>query len=376
MSSVNLELLPAITFAPQSVEEVRSAIITTYEGLAGVTLQPGDPVRLFLESLAYAVGVQNNIIDLAGKQNLLAYAQGAHLDHLGALMGVARIPAQNAVCLVRFSLSEVLDFAVPVPLGVRVSTQDGKTIFATMSSAEVPSGSLHVDVAAQCVAPGAGASGLVPGQVNRLVDPLPYIAAVSNVTTSSEGADVEDDERLRERIRMAPESYTVAGSAGEYEARVLEVSASISAVSVHSPEPGVVDVRFVCEGGELPDAAMVSQVREALSAETVRPLTDTVLVAAPNVVEYSVAGQWYIRRSDAALLAGITAAVEAAVESYRVWQRSKPGRDIVPSRLIALVQQAGAKRVELTLPAFTRLTATQIAREIDLSLTFGGVEDE
>ena len=249
-------------------------------------------------------------------------------------------------------------------------------IFTILSSTEVPAGALFVDAVAQSALAGATSTGLVPGQINCLVDPLPYIAEVVNTTPSSDGADVEDDERLRERIRIAPESYTVAGSSGEYEARVLEVSAEISAVSVHSPEPGVVDVRFVLTGGELPDAAVIAQVEEALSAETVRPLTDTLLVAAPDVVEYAVAGFWYIHRSDAALLAGITAAVEAAVERYRVWQRSKPGRDIVPSRLISLVQQAGAKRVELSLPVFTALTATQIARETEINLQFGGVEDE
>lgn len=376
MSSVNLKLLPAISFAPQTTAEVESAVITAYEALSGVTLQPGDPVRLFLESLAYTVSIQNGLIDLAGKQNLLAYATGAHLDHLGALMGVTRIPAQNATCLMRFSVSEALGFAVPVPAGTRVSTQDGSIIFSILSSTEVPAGALFVDAVAQSALAGATSTGLVPGQINRLVDPLPYIAGVANVTTSVDGADIEDDERLRERIRIAPESYTVAGSSGEYEARVLEVSADISAVSVHSPEPGVVDVRFVLTGGELPDAAVIAQVEDALSAETVRPLTDTLRVAAPDVVEYAVAGCWYIHRSDAALLAGITAAVEAAVESYRIWQRSKPGRDIVPSRLISLVQQAGAKRVELSLPAYTALTATQIARETDINLQFGGVEDE
>lgn len=376
MSSVNLNLLPSISFAPQSVAEVQSAVITAYEGLSGITLQPGDPVRLFLESLAYTVSIQNGLIDLAGKQNLLAYATGAHLDHLGALMGVTRIPAQNAACFMRFSVSEALAFNVPVPAGTRVSTQDGATIFATQTAAEIPAGELFTEVVAVAASAGAAATGLVAGQISQLVDPLPYIAGVANTTTTSEGADIEDDERFRERIRIAPESYTVAGSSGEYEARVLEVSAEISAVSVHSPEPGTVDVRFVLTGGELPDAAVIAQVEEALSAETVRPLTDTLIVAAPDVVEYAIAGFWYIHRSDAALLAGITAAVEAAVESYRVWQRSKPGRDIVPSRLISLVQQAGAKRVELSLPVFTALTATQIARETVINLQFGGVEDE
>lgn len=376
MSSVNLAALPHVSFAHADAAEVEAAVLTAYEGLTGLTLQPGDPVRLFLESLAYTVSVQNQLIDLAGRQNLLAFAQGAHLDHLGALMGETRIAAQSARVMLRFELAEALAFAVPIPAGSRASTRDGALLFATALDAEITAGQTGVEVPALCTSPGAAGTGLVPGQITRLVDPLPHVSGVSNVTISSEGADVEDDERLRERIRLAPESYTVAGSTGAYEARVLGVSADILAVAVDSPQPGVVDVRFVLTDGELPDAAMIALVRDGLSAETVRPLTDKVLVDAPDVVEYAVTGRWYLRRADAALLSGVSRAVEQAVETFRIWQRSQPGRDINPSRLIALVQGAGAKRVELDSPAFTPLTATQVARETSLELVFGGLEDE
>ncbi|MDE6735812.1 MAG: baseplate J/gp47 family protein, partial [Desulfovibrio sp.] len=288
MSSPNLAALPAISFAPGDAADVEAAVISAYERLAGVTLQRADPVRLFLESLAYVITVQNNVIDLAGKQNLLAYASGGHLDHLGALMGVTRIPAQPARCTLCFGVGEVLAFALPIPAGTRVSTQDGKIAFATELAAEIAPGELAVDVPARAAEAGLAASGLVAGQVCRLVDPLPHIVSAVNVTATAEGADVEDDARLRERIRLAPESYTVAGSAGQYEARVLEVSADILAVSVHTPEPGVVDVRFVLAGGELPDADMIALVRDHLNAETVRPLTEQVLVCAPDVVEYAI----------------------------------------------------------------------------------------
>lgn len=374
--SVNLAVLPDVSFAESDASAVEAAVLTVYEGLTGLTLQPGDPVRLFLESLAYTVSVQNQLIDLAGKQNLLAYARGAHLDHLGALMGEARIAAQSARVMLRFELTEPLAFAVPIPVGSRASTKDGNILFATAIEAEIPAGQTGVEVPAHCTSPGASGTGLVPGQITQLVDPLPHVAGVSNVTISSEGSDIEDDERLRERIRLAPESYTVAGSTGAYEARVLGVSADILAVAVDSPEPGVVDVRFVLTDGELPDAAMIALVNDSLSAETVRPLTDKVLVGAPDVVEYTVTGRWYALRADAALLSGVARAVERAVETYRIWQRSQPGRDINPSRLIALVQQAGAKRVELDAPLFTPLTATQVARETAVSLVFGGLEEE
>ena len=285
MTFADLSGLPSVSFAPQSAGETETAIITAYEAIAKATLQPGDPVRLFLESLAYILSVQNGLIDLAGKQNLLAYARGGHLDHLGAPMGVIRIQPQPARTTVRFGVDGALAFAVPIPAGTRVTTQSGGVMFATLSDAVLPAGELFVETSAKATEAGASGNGLLPGQICRLVDPLPYITRVSNVATTLSGCDEEGDERFRDRIRMAPESFSVAGPNGAYEARVKAVSADISAVSVTSPTPGVVDIRFVLTDGELPDEAMIEEVENALTPKDVRPLTDTVLVGSPETVE-------------------------------------------------------------------------------------------
>lgn len=376
MTFADLSGLPSVSFAPQSAGETETAIITAYEAIAKATLQPGDPVRLFLESLAYVISVQNGLIDLAGKQNLLAYARGGHLDHLGAPMGVVRIQPQPARTTVRFGLDEALAFDVPVPAGTRVTTQSGGVMFATLTDAVIPAGELSVEVAAKATEAGAVGNGLVPGQLCRLVDPIPYVTSVENADTTLSGCDEETDERFRERIRTAPESFSVAGPDRAYEARVRAVSGDITAVSVTSPTPGVVDIRFVLTDGELPDEAMIEEVEHALTPKDVRPLTDKVLVGPPETVEYALAGKWFLSSSDTTLLASITKAVDAAVEGYRLWQRSKPGRDINPDELVARIRNAGAKRVELSTPVFRRLIETQIARETSVAMTFGGVEDE
>lgn len=71
-----------ILFADIESASVEENVLTAYEQIAETTLYPGDPVRLFLESLACTIAVQANAINLAGKQNLLAYAEGKHLDSL------------------------------------------------------------------------------------------------------------------------------------------------------------------------------------------------------------------------------------------------------------------------------------------------------
>ncbi|MNP79071.1 hypothetical protein D3C76_1768200 [compost metagenome] len=62
--------------------------------------------------------------------------------------------------------------------------------------------------------------------------------------------------------------------------------------------------------------------------------------------------------------------------SYQLWQRSKLGRDINPSELIARVMAAGALRVNVTAPVYTALTATQVAQQGATTLTYGGLVDD
>jgi phage-related baseplate assembly protein len=365
-----------LSFADLDIASVESSVLTAYERVAETTLYPGDPVRLFLESLAYIMAVQNSVIDLAGRQNLLAFAAGAHLDYIGMMVGTPRLGHSAASCEQRFALDGALDFDVAVPAGTRVTTADGRSMFALRADLLIPSGETEAAGAVVAVEPGAAANGLVPGQINAVIDPVAYVARTENVTVTMLGADVESDDRYRARIQEAPERFTCAGPAGSYRALAMSAHQDIADVGVWSPKPGTVDVRPVMAGGGLPPEEVLRAVREKLSADDVRPLTDTVIVAAPELVEYAIDVDWSLLKADEPLLATRKAAVEAAVERYRLWQRSAPGRDINPTKLISLMEQAGARRVAARGPEYTVLAAWQLARETTVTANFLGVEDE
>lgn len=366
----------SLSFADLDAASVESSVLTAYERIAETTLYPGDPVRLFLESLAYVLAVQNQVIDLAGRQNLLAFARGEHLDYIGMMVGTPRLGNSSAACTQRFALAGPLEFDVMIPQGTRVTTADGKSIFALRTALTIRAGEIEAAGTVVAQDPGAAANGLVPGQINALIDPVAYVARTENATVTLLGADVEGDARYRVRIQEAPERFTCAGPAGSYRALAMSVHQDIADVGVWSPKPGTVDVRPVMAGGELPSEEILRAVREKLSADDVRPLTDTVNVAAPDPVEYAIDVDWTLPKADGALLATRRAAVETAVERYRLWQRSAPGRDIVPTKLISLMEQAGARRIVVRGPAYTVLETRQIARETSVSVNFLGVEDE
>jgi len=210
-----LNNLPDITFAGKDAKLIESKIIADYESLAGRTLAPGDPVRLFLLSIASIISQQRVLIDYAAKQNLLAFSSNGYLDHLGALLGVTRLPAYPAMTTLRFTLSGPQPGTTIIPLSTR-ATPDGKLFFATTDAATVPTGETQIDVMAKCIQDGEVGNGYLPGQINRLVDPVPWVQSVVNITESSGGSNVETDDNFRDRIRIAPESFSVAGPSGAY----------------------------------------------------------------------------------------------------------------------------------------------------------------
>ncbi len=368
--------LPQIQFVDTDSETRRDTAITDFEQAADRTLYPGNPERLFMEGVAYVISVLAGQVDFAGKQNLVAYAEKGHLDHLGAESDTPRLDLLPATATFRFSLAGPLAWPVEVLGGTRISTADRKVVFLTDQYAVIPAGEGYVDVPATAMESGAAANGLVPGQVNSLVDARPYIVSAVNTTKTESGADAETDDDYRQRIPGAREAYTCAGPRGMYEHHVRRVHKDIADAGIYTPVGGTVAVCPIMRGGALPSEEVLKAISNALSADHVRPLTDKVIVRAPEEVVYDIVYRWYLDKKDAALSGSIGAAVARAEEEFVQWQHGKPGRDINPDELLTRLKQAGAKRVEMSSPAFRKLEPYQIARVNLRNGAYGGQEDE
>lgn len=369
-----LENLPDIVFVDAEEEEVKSYIIGQYETITGRTLAKGDPVRLFLLTVAALIILLLNKINETGKQNLLRYATGDNLNHLGVLVGVERTAATAAVTTMQVTLSAKLGAATIIPAGTRFTAGDN-VFFALDNPLVIAAGETIGKGSATCLDAGEVGNGYLAGQLKTLVDPVPYVANVTNTTTSEGGAELQDDDSYREDIRLAPETFSTAGPDGAYIYHAKRASTQIADVTVYSPTPGEVEVRPLLENGEIPGDEMLTIVKTALNDKKVRPLTDKVTVLAPEQVSYSVNMTYYIDSDNQTQATAIQTAVNTAVDEYILWQKSKLGRDINPSELIAKVMAAGAKRVAVTAPAFTVVENTQVAICTGSSVVLGGIED-
>lgn len=369
--------LQPVSFIETDPEVVRSEIITGFEQASGRTLAAGDPVRLFLLSIADAIIQQRTDIQIASTQNLLAYAQGEYLDAIGQLLAVTRLEESRAVTTIRFTLSQALGSVYTIPTGTEVT--NGVITFATDEELLIPIGEMTGDVTASCTTTGPVGNDYLAGQINVIVKPMTFVRSAENITITTGGANAESDADFADRIRLAPNSFSVAGPEKAYIYHAMSVSSSIIDVSIDSPTPGEVDVYPLLAGGTLPSEEIRQQILEHLSDETIRPLTDYVQVLSPTAVNYEIVIDYWINREDSSRAAQIQAAVTDAVEQYRLWQQSKIGRDIVPMKLLQLVSVAGASRVDASTmkpAAFQALEAKQVAQCTKVTVNYKGYKDE
>ena len=378
-----IKSLPDISFIDnKDIDQVRQEMVADYESFISeatgqaVTLERSSVHRMELYAAAAQIYQAMQYIDRQGKQSILKYSYSDFLDNLAIFKGVTRNPATPATTTLRFTLSAERDTATGIPQGTRVSTA-GAIYFATDVYAEIPAGSTTVDVPATCTVAGTDGNGFAAGELATIVDPIPYVASVTNTTATEGGAEIESDDDLAERVFLAPGAYSTAGPEDGYLYHAKAYSAAIGdVVATSNQAAGTVDIVFIMADGSTPGEEMIEGLEGYLQGKTIRPMTDLVRVAAPQEVTYTINLTYYINRSDSAKAVTIQAAVAQAVADYQTWQRAI-GRDINPSQLVHMVMDAGAKRVTVTAPTYTAVDATKVsALQGDAVISYGGLEDD
>lgn len=316
-------------------------------------------------------------IEAKGRAELLPTSTGDALDNLAALVGIQRKSPTKATATQRFTAAEAMGFAIAIPAGTRVKTQDGR-YFATLEYAEIKAGEIYTDTIIEAEVAGTESNDILAGTINILVDPIPYIAAVTNITESTGGLDTESDDDLTRRIYLAPGVYSSAGPRDAYEYYARAWRSDVADVQLDSPQPYMVNVYFVIEDGteiRLPNETELNGMQDYLSDETIRPLCDMVSCKAPTEIPYTIDATYWIAESGQKSVGNIQNRIATAVEDFQLWQR-KLGRDVNPTELIARLREAGAKRVKLTAPEDITVSKIQLPKCTSVTVTYGGLEDD
>lgn len=351
--------------------------IAALESALGRILYPGDPNRNITLTESYIQAAFAAAINHAVNQSFLAFASGAALDALGVSVGITRKSAEPAQTTLRFTLGAARGSVTTIPAGTRATVSGSGVNFATNKVAEIPAGSTSVDIIASADVVGESGNGFLPGEITTLVDSIPYVASVYNLTASSDGSEPESDDSLRARIQAAPAAFSTAGPRDAYIAMTRNARADIEDVSVNSPGPRVLDIYFTLTGGAIPAQETIDEVYEYLNDDYRRPMSDVVNVHPPTPTNYNIELTYYISSADSSMLTSIQAAVSAAVDSYIIWQRGAIGRDVNPSKLVQMIMDAGALRVNVTSPVYAAVDYSHLAVVSgNPTVNYGGLVDE
>lgn len=360
-----------------------SQLISAYEKIAGITVQPASPERLFIQWIADVIIQERVMNNYTGNQNIPSRAEGSDLDALGELFyDKTRPAAQAAICTVRFYISAVQTSAILVPVKTRVTDKNNTLVWETTADAYIAIGSTYVDVMVQCQTVGVAGNGYTPGQINTLVDVFNYYDHCENTTKSDDGADAATDDEYYELMRTSEDAYSTAGARGGYIYFAKRVSTEIADVVANSPSASQVNIYVLMSDGSIAGTEIKNAVTAACNDAYVRPMTDLVVVSDPETVSYNIEFTYFIPRSTPLSAVDIEVAVNAAVAEYKAWQSAKLGRDINPSYLGGLLMKTGIKRVEMVTPVYASLrdgsdnTVPQVAAIGTVTITNGGYEDD
>lgn len=378
-----LQNLPEISFIDDmTIDEIQKKLVSEYENsITAITgnkyvLPKADKFRIIINSIALILYQNLQCIDRAGKQNTLKYAYGEYLDNKAAETGVVRKTAKAATVNVKFSLEAARSSSTLIPKGTRASN-DSDIYFETQNSEEIAAGNTDIVISCVCTEAGTLGNNIQIGEITTLVDPVAYISEVVNTTISTGGTDEEDDDSLRERVFLAPSSYTTTGSADAYIYHCKLFSNDIADVIATSDVgSAVVNIIVLLKNGVIPEEKLITQLQEYLNGDSIKTLTDKVVVAAPSVKKYDINLTYYINKSERSKALLIKKNVEKAIDEYILWQNSKIGRDINPDKLIEKIIAAGAKRIAISSPLYQACNQTEVPQLANKSITYGGIEDD
>ena len=359
-----------LQFIETNAGKIHDFILYILENGVAEELYPGDERRIFAEGIAALIVSLYATMNEAAKQSTLRYARKEILDALGEFAGVFRILAIPAKTQMRFSVKTALNQNIIIPKGTRV-TSDNVRYFSTTNTAVLQAGNLHVDIDAEATEGSTQYNDIPAGEINVLVDIIPYIDKVTNISKTSGGGDIESDDDLRERIRLAPASRSTAGPKNAYKYYAISADATVADANVDSPTPGVVVITPILYGGKIPEQEILNKVLAACNASDVRPLTDKVEVKAPTIQTYDIELKYYTTAANEAAVVKNIEGEGGAIDQYNYWQGSSLDRNINPDYLRKLIlcpedkkgnHLAGADRVIITKPTYTELNTTTVAK--------------
>lgn len=237
-----------------------------------------------------------------------AFAQdsyGTWLDKRASEFGVIRKPGVAASGIVKFTGAS----GTVISKGFLITTADQLT-YATVADITIAAGIATATVQAT-------ATGLLYnvgiGSINQIVVAQAGVNAVTNITATTGGAEIEEDESLRERLLLKVQTPATSGNAYHYKQWALEV-AGVGAAKIFPiwNGPGTVKVCIVDTNMQPANETIINAAKTHIEEE--RPIGATVTVSSATMAP--VAFTISIKRDGTLSLDEIKTSINESLTKY------------------------------------------------------------
>lgn len=320
-------------------------------------LTPGSTARAIIEAVGTHIHDLHMSLAIQQSMTLVSQATGAHLDLLGEMFGVRRLPAIVSYVgiedrAVRFYVANgTLYQYLPdpgdlnsgiIPAGTTVQSTDGSVVYTTTEDVRFPRTAREVFAPVQASV--VGVSGNVGAHVLRSHSLGLQQVLVTNPVSITTGRDVETDDAYRARISQA----TLASQG------MNETSIRFELLAI----PGVADVRIVpyLRGAGSFDVMLIPEGNRVLR-DTFEFVSRRLREIVPFGMDFAVREPRYTRISMVIslrynkMLVGEKDQVRYNVEQavLRYLGRIRMGEELVITQLGAVILQADERVKDYTI---------------------------
>lgn len=321
-----------------------------------------DSWSVVLEAFAYELTLLEQRRVDSIKALLLKYAQGEDLDNLCTLYDTTRLDGAYPYAYYTFSLNAPSKQDLILPKGLELGDESGEHRAYLQDSLLIRAGELSAVGIVEYFKKQPDAQ----IKCENLLTPLTFSLKVEAQGNFANGGAVESDTAFKNRSLLSLHSHTTAGSAKAYAFHAKSADSRIDDVGVitEKTKPGIVDVYLQSQGGV--DTLMIERVQNALSGDSVRPLTDQVFVHAVAENPLTIVADIFL--FDLKESANIAAIYDSLFKE----RKFRIGEDLPLSEIIRDLHQAGVYKVELKEPTsdVTPIDKKEVIKIQELILNF------
>ena len=338
----------------KGIKELFKSYLTDKE----IALLESDNYSALLETLAYRELLLRARINSAVKSMLLPFAQGSDLDNIVAIYGIERLKGEKPTAGIELLLSTSRDADTIIPAGSILVSDNGDVAYVK-ETAIVKKGELKT-TAVSVLDKFIKSS---PLKCEYIQTPFPFVLKAKQTSEFGGGAEVESDERLKERAVLSLERFSTAGSKKAYIYHALSANAKVEEASVLNGGPGIVKVYL--KTSDMSEETRQS-VADYLSGEKVRPLTDTVIVENATIKNIEVRAE--LELTDMFLQDSIDKEIKGSKSSLSI------GEDLNLSYVYSTLHKSGVYRARLITPSADTKVGDDSFIKVSFSLSYKKAE--